>query len=368
MSQRGRAFGLVCAHLSAGPRGDIQQATIEAAVRPPSFWTEFIRIATDYLVGPSLAIRFDHLGLRGFVPSLVERHCDALLRLNRCRNAQLHAEALEFAAELNRIDIVPLFLKGGAGLLTGLYNDPGERILGDLDILIPSDRVGDCERLLSRLGYGLAPLVRRPLHQAVGVFLRNSSAAPIDLHREVLGYPNTALLSASEVIEHSAVQDIDGVTVAVPSPTHRIVLNIAHAQLSDHAYAYGHLPLRAFQEFGLLLRQGSGAVDWRLVDEKFAAIGKSGAVAFHCLAAAETLKVEARPHYRPGRAASLRVMRARVLTDRPTMLRFWFRFVRVAVLMRRDLSDAELRERLLRNMRDSAWWRRHLLMFWQGQA
>jgi hypothetical protein len=217
------------------------------------------------------------------------------------------------------------------------------------------------------LGYGRAPLERRPGHQAIGTFLRNSSAAPVDLHREVIGYPNTALLSATEAIEQSVVQDMEGTTVAFPSPTHRIVLNIGHAQLSDHAYAYGHLPLRAFQDFGLLLRHSSGAVDWRLIDEKFAAIGKSGAVDFHCLAAAATLNVQARPDHTPGRVANLRVKRAQLLTRHPTLLRLWFRCVRVALLLRWDLSDEELRARLLRNMRDSGWWRRHLILFWQGQ-
>ena len=67
------------------------------------FWIEFVRIATDSLMGPALALRFEQLGLSGIVPALVERHCHAVLRLNRSRNAQLRAEAIELASELNRI-------------------------------------------------------------------------------------------------------------------------------------------------------------------------------------------------------------------------------------------------------------------------
>ena len=367
MNHRTRAFRLVCEYLSVVPRGDIKQETIAAATCPPSFWVEFIKTSTDFLMGPTLALRFEKLGLSGILPSLVERHCHAVLRLNRSRNAQLHAEAIELASELNRIDVVPLFLKGSAGLLSGLYEDPGARIMSDLDVLVPVYRAHDCERLLSELGYSEASVMRRPRDKSIGTFLRERSTAPIDLHHEVLAYPNQGLLSARETIEDSVVHNLDGVSVAVPSTTHQVVLNIGHAHLNDHGYRYGSLPLRALWDFALHL-QNQSDIDWQQVDDRFAAIGKWSAADYHCLAVSETMNVEARPGYVPSLTARLLVMRARLLTSHPPLQRIWFRFVRVAMLLRRELSDEELRARLLRNVRDPEWWRRHLDIFWRGKA
>ena len=367
VSHRTRAFRLVCECLSLPPRGDIKEETIKAAALPPSFWVEFVKTSNDFLVGPALALRFEELGLSGFAPSLVERHCHAVLRLNRSRNARLRTEAVELASELNRIDVVPLFLKGGAGLLSGLYDDEGARIMGDLDVLVPSDRARDCERLLSELGYSLAPIRRHPRDKTIGIFVRERSIAPIDLHVEVLAYPNQGLLSARETIEDSLVYDLDGVTVSVPSITHQAVLNIGHAHLNDHGYRYGYLPLRSLWDFALLLRKSS-EIDWQQIDDRFAAIGEQRAVDYHCLAVGETMNVKARPDYAPGRGARFLMKRARFLTNHPPLQRIWFRCVRVAMLLRRELSDKRLRARLLRNMRDPGWWRRHLDIFWHGRA
>ena len=189
LGHRTRAFRLVCEYLSISPRGDIKAETVKAATLPQSFWIDFVQIATDSLMGPALALRFEQLGLSGIVPALVERHCHAVLRLNRSRNAQLRAEAIELASELNRIHVVPLFLKGGSGLLSGLYDDPGVRIMGDLDMLVPVDRARDCERLFSELGYSrasfipcrgirlLAPFCGCPL-QPRSIFTTRSSHTP----------------------------------------------------------------------------------------------------------------------------------------------------------------------------------------------
>ena len=349
------------------PRDDISHETAKAATLPSSFWLEFINISNDFLVGPALALRFEALRLSGLVPSLVERHCHAVLRLNRSRNAQLRTEAAELASELNRIDIVPVFLKGSASLLSGLYDDEGARIMGDLDVLVPSERTRDCEQHLAKLGYNRAPIGRHPRDKTIGVFIRGRSIAPIDLHHEALAYPYQSLLSARETIENGLVYDLNGATIAVPSPTHQAVLNIGHAQLNDHGYRYGHLPLRALWDFALLL-QKSYWIDWRQIDERFSAIGEQDAADYHYLAVADAMNVDARPDHPSSRRARFLMKRARFLTGHRRLQRNWFRCARVAMLLRRELSEQSLRARLFQHMRDPAWWRRHLDIFWQGRA
>jgi hypothetical protein len=367
LSERSEAFKLVCTHLSDAPPGEVRDRTIEASERPPAFWSEFVALASDYLVGPALGLSIERLRLSGIVPALVERHCHAMLRLNRSRNIQLRAEVLDLTREFNRIEVRPLFLKGAAGLLSSLYDDPGERIMGDVDVLVPHDRLCDCRRRLSDLGYSQAPILRDPLDHAVATFLRPGSVAPIDLHREVVVHPYQKLLSARETIERCVNYNLGGLSAAIPSSTHQLLLNIGHAQLNDYAYRYGLIPLRSLLDFARLLRKFPN-VDWVEIDNRFAAIGERRALRYHCFLASEALNVETPSEYEPSLGTRTLAGLAHFFADRPFMQKVWFRFVRVSVLLRRALSDEVLRYRLMANMCDWGWWQRHLRFFWQGRA
>ena len=56
--------------------------------------------------------------------------------LNRERNIQILQRIDDITAELNKKNIQPVFLKGTANLLDGLYSDLGERMIGDIDFLV----------------------------------------------------------------------------------------------------------------------------------------------------------------------------------------------------------------------------------------
>jgi hypothetical protein len=358
---------LACSYLAPATRSAILNQTIEAAAFPPAFWNEFVRLATDQLIGPALALKFEEHGLSGIVPSLVERYCHAVLRLNRARNARLLREAADLANALNGISVVPLFLKGSAGLLSGLYTDPGLRIMSDLDLLVPADRGQDCERLMAALGYRKAFVGCHPRDTSVGTFSSPDRAAPIDMHCEVLKYPDEGLLRAAEVVADSDRLELEGARLAVPSPTHQVVVNIAHAQLKDHAFLYGQFPMRALYDLALIALRHRGEIDWRDVQDRFASIGAQTACECHCLAAHELLGIEMPPGCDPGRKARMLHRYAKGQTGQPLMQKASSRVMRVLLLLHREMSDPELRLRLLRNMRSAAWWRRHLRIFWEGR-
>ncbi len=326
----------------------------------------FVDLATDQLLAPFVARRFELLGLNDVVPEIVERYFRAFYKLNRNRNTQLHKEALQVSSALNEVDIVPHFLKGGAGLLSGLYEEPGVRMMSDLDILIPAERADDCIARLEAQDYLRSGIDSHPYAHSLGSLARASSITAVDVHREVLAYPHQKLLSARDVIDCAEIRENDGAHFAVPCLTHQVILNIAHAQLNDHACAYGHLPFRSLLDFSLLLESAPDRIDWREIDNRFRSNGCGTALGFHCLAACELLQVKPATSLRPNRTALLLLQRARFMVNYPRAQRISFRVIRVFLLLRRELSDAELRARLTRNLCDPGWWRRHLGFFWRG--
>ena len=60
--------------------------------------------------------------------------------LNRERNQQISTQARALNTLLLNHGITPIFLKGTGNLLAGLYTDIAERMIGDIDFILPKDK------------------------------------------------------------------------------------------------------------------------------------------------------------------------------------------------------------------------------------
>ena len=88
------------------------------------------------------------LGRDADVPEDVREYFEAAAALNARRNELMQRGLARVVGLLNAIDIEPMPLKGAAHLAEGLYPEPSLRLLGDVDILIPSNRGADAEAAL----------------------------------------------------------------------------------------------------------------------------------------------------------------------------------------------------------------------------
>ncbi len=360
-------FDLVCSLLGNFGRDKVDERLETHRYSDDGFWTMFVRLYMDQMVGPTIASKIHELNLTSNFPSLVLRHGQALLQLNRRRNVKLRDEAIDLALRLNAVDLVPILLKGGAGLVSGLYSDAGSRVMSDLDVLVPRSLSGKCEQVMADMGYHRAPKIPHPREKLIGVFSHRDLLASIDLHGEVMEYPNQNVLTAHEVIAESEILTVAGARLGVPSITHQVVNNVAHAQLNDHAMVFGQFPLRALHDFSLMVNSAPDRIDWEWIRARFAAEGRSSELAFHCLAASRLMGTPVPAGVTPSRATNLLYRRAEYQVSRPGLQKHGSRVLRPLMLLRRELSDPALRIRLLRNMSDPAWWRRHLGFVWRGK-
>jgi hypothetical protein len=360
-------FYFLCSCLRSD-RGEARRQSLLLTITSPVVsWVDVVDLAANQLVVAAVAHQFEQLGLFGELPEIVERYFRAGYKLNKERNKQLHNEAVEIVSALNEIDVVPYFIKGSAGMLSGVYDDPAMRWMSDLDIIVAADRGEESINRLTGLGYKRVATEDHPQAHWFAILAQESKIAPVDLHRDVIAYPHQKLLSAREVIDQGEILEIGGVRMAVPSPTHQVILNVAHAQLNDHCYAYGFLPLRSLYDFAILTGDRQDAIDWQEVDERFARDRSKHALDYHCLAAARLLNCNPRTPLRTGPAARFLLGRARFLKDNPQLHGISFRIMRVLLLMHRELSSSDTRGRLMRNIFDRHWWKRHMKFFWQGR-
>jgi hypothetical protein len=140
--------------------------------------------------------------------------------------------------------------------------------------------------------------------------------------------------------------------------------NVAHAQLNDHDYIYGIVSLRSFLDFSLLSQAHYNVLDWDEISRRFIANGCRYAWEYH-LRWARHLGVQVPNLGASSRASQLLYQRALYHTKAPRMLGLNIRLLRPWILLRRELSDPDLRRQLVRKLATVTWWKRHLAMLFR---
>jgi len=116
-------------------------------------WDVIVQLSTAHYVFPALYLNLYNANLLSFLPEDLVGYMEHITDLNRERNTQIIAQAKEINRILSKENISPIFLKGTASLLQGLYKDIGERMIGDIDFLISKDHYGKVISLLEQEGY-----------------------------------------------------------------------------------------------------------------------------------------------------------------------------------------------------------------------
>ena len=323
-------------------------------------WATVINLAHEYRVSSAVACAMAAGGpestTRASIPFLT-----GLAGHYRRRNEEIRSEAIKVAAILNDIEVTPIFMKGGAHLLAGLYPDIAMRQMSDLDILVPAMRINDCLAKLANHGITQVGTYLHPLSHHCRPVSGRGLPVSVELHHKVVAHPNGEFLTSDEVIASAVELENYGVRIAVPSPTCAVIHNIAHAQLNNHDHLYGWIDLKSLLDLALLSRAHGEKLDWNEIRKRFVYSGWGHAWGFHVQ---WSHRVGARvPSLKPASAFTRLLYRhAFYHVGAPKMLSLNVRLLRPWILLRREMSDSVLRRRLARNLVNARWWKRHLRM------
>lgn len=243
------------------------QRTWPAEVMERLDWGEIIGLANRQLVSPALWPALRDKGWGGSVPPPAADYLAALYDLNVERNRRLRQQVLRVAQALARHAIEVMPLKGIAHLLAGLYPDPGARLLGDIDLLVPAERFDDAFAVLQGLGYRTE--AQNPeafaAHHHAAPLVRDGEEAPIELHRAPVDTQVGDLLPSVSAWAGSLPFEIEGIALRILAPTDAVLQNLLHSEVVDRNYAAGVICLRALCDFALLWTRHGTQIDWPLV-------------------------------------------------------------------------------------------------------
>ena len=149
-------FVAKCLTLDQHP-GRIQEVKTE--INENTFnWENVVKLSSGQFVLPAMYLQLKRNGLLPDLPEDLVEYLEEITDLNRKRNLAILEQAKEITSILHAQHISPLFLKGVAHLLGGLYVDISERMIGDIDFLVEKDNMVEAADLLIKNGYD--PLIK----------------------------------------------------------------------------------------------------------------------------------------------------------------------------------------------------------------
>ena len=114
---------------------------------------KLITIASGHLMLPALFFNIQKKKISYLFPDDFIEYIKNIFEINKARNKILLSEAKELSELLYKNNIKHIFLKGTALLLSEVFDDIGERMIGDIDFIIQHKDEEKLERVLEKNNY-----------------------------------------------------------------------------------------------------------------------------------------------------------------------------------------------------------------------
>jgi len=244
--------------LSLDEHPSFRETIIEQFSKQEYDWDDFIWICSNHLIIPTIYLKFKTYDLLGYLPEQIAQHIKEIYEINRDRNEQILAQMKEITVALNSGGISPIFLKGTANLIDGVYSDLGERMIGDIDILVPEADYLKSVELVHGIGYlnhwGEPRNPEKMVHYPR--LYKYNVPADLEIHRIPTENKDLKYLNAEIIYRNK--QEVAGFPGCyIPCIEHRIIHNFVHSQLTNSGHRLGIVSLRDIYDYFLLSKRGN---------------------------------------------------------------------------------------------------------------
>jgi hypothetical protein len=114
---------------------------------------KLIKLASGHLMLPALFFNIQKKKVSYLFPEDFIEYIKNIFEINKARNKILLLEAKELSELLYKNNIKHIFLKGTALLLSEVFDDIGERMIGDIDFIIQHKDEENVKRVLEKNNY-----------------------------------------------------------------------------------------------------------------------------------------------------------------------------------------------------------------------
>jgi len=232
-------FQLIVDILSFQKSSEFTKQQIEYLEVP---WEDVIRISSNHLVLPALYFRLKSKGLLQLLPDELGNYLKTIATINRNRNLGLIDEAHHITSILDNHNIEHVYLKGMATLIGGYYEDLGERMITDIDILIKPNKTNNAFELVKEMGYskiqGFDYEVKNFRH--LPKLIDENKLAAVEIHDNILTKNKRQLIDLNKLFSNSRKQK----SFRIPDLFHLNSINILTTQINNNNYYYNRINIK----------------------------------------------------------------------------------------------------------------------------
>ena len=227
---------------------------IEAQLQAETIdWDTVVKLSTSNYVFPAVYCNLKRVDFLKYLPIDLVAYMMYITELNRDRNLKI----IEQAKKLNKLllanNIRPIFLKGTGNLLEGLYEDVGERMVGDIDFLFSEKDFFKAIDILKKDNYskleGQLDYFQGFRHYSR--LVKPANIAAVEIHKEVTiekyrGEFNYKIISEDAQL----INDF-----SVLSFENQLSLSIISSQINDYGFELKNFSLRNAYDVFLLSKK-----------------------------------------------------------------------------------------------------------------
>ena len=218
-------------------------------------WEAVVEVSTAHYVFPAMYCNLKRVGFLHYLPQELVNFMEHITNLNRERNKQIITQAKELNTLLLKNNIIPIFLKGTGNLLEGLYEDIGERMIGDIDFLLPKKDCCRAFKILKNDNYYTPEtlLNNPPDHRHFPRLVKQENIAAVEIHSKLLisKYDN----EFNYIVVKKDCQVISQASVL--SYANKLNLTILSIHINDSGFYYKAILLRNAYDVFLLSKKTS---------------------------------------------------------------------------------------------------------------
>jgi len=246
-------------------------------------WERIIHLANNHLMIAALWVGLYEKELDSELENGVRDYLQELHTLNLRRNQSLKRQVIEAIEVLNKKGIVPMLIKGAVQLFQPVHRDFGARIMTDLDILVPKNRIVGAIKALNQIEYQIqnVPNVNWNIHRHAEPMVRPGEYGSIELHRSALGKYADHILTTADIWAKAEYCVTNGVRFKVPNTTHSILLVILHSQIGHGYHQRLMLDYKGLHDMIVMTGHQKRRVEWDQIRNRLANLGLSRVLRAH---------------------------------------------------------------------------------------
>ena len=216
-------------------------------------WDSVVKVSTSHYVFPAVYCNLKRNNFLHYLPTDLVAYMKHITDLNRERNQQIINQAKEINELLLLNNITPIFLKGTGNLLEGLYEDIGERMVGDIDLLIKEKEINKTMKILKHNHYKTNSLYKNlpPDHRHLPRLVKNNSIAALEVHQDMITKKESKKFNYT-TIKKTLLKIKE---FKVLSYKNQFLLTIFSSQINDDNFFLKNISLKTIYDIYLLSKK-----------------------------------------------------------------------------------------------------------------